>query len=45
MTKLTAMACDKAKSFQDRDRLLADGDGLSLRIRPNGTKTWVIEYV
>ena len=45
MTKLTAMACEKAKSFQDKDRLLADGDGLSLRIRPNGTKTWIIEYV
>lgn len=27
-----------------RDRLLGDGDGLFLRICPQGTKTWLIEY-
>ena len=26
------------------DKLLGDGDGLFMRIRPNGTKTWIIEY-
>src|SRR6202035_443817 len=24
--------------------LLSDGQGLSLRIRPNGTKTWLLRY-
>jgi len=24
--------------------LLADGDGLSLRVRPNGTRTWLLRY-
>lgn len=24
--------------------MLGDGDGLFLRVRPQGTKTWVIEY-
>ena len=25
--------------------MLGDGDGLFLRIRPNGTKTWLVEHV
>ena len=24
--------------------LLADGDGLALRVRPNGTRTWLLRY-
>lgn len=44
MGKLATVTCETAKSDPKRDRLLGDGDGLFLRIRPNGTKTWVIEY-
>lgn len=44
MASLSARTCETAKPLPDRDRLLGDGNGLVLRIRPNGTKTWVIEY-
>ena len=42
--KLSATACETVKANPLRDRLLGDGDGLFLRVRPHGTKTWVIEY-
>lgn len=44
MGKLAAVTCETAKPDPNRDRLLGDGDGLFLRVRPHGTKTWVIEY-
>jgi hypothetical protein len=44
MGKLAAVTCETAKRDPKRDRLLGDGDGLFLRVRPHGTKTWVIEY-
>jgi integrase len=44
MGKLAAVSCETAKPDPKRDRLLGDGDGLFLRVRPHGTKTWVIEY-
>jgi len=45
MSKLSARTCETAKaSTSAMDRLLGDGDGLFLRVRPNGTKTWVVEY-
>ncbi len=44
MGKLAAISCETAKPDAKRDRLLGDGDGLFLRVRPHGTKTWVIEY-
>ena len=44
MGKLATVTCETSKANKARDRLLGDGDGLFLRIRPNGTKTWVIEY-
>jgi len=44
MGKPAAVSCETAKPDKARDRLAGDGDGLFLRIRPNGTKTWVIEY-
>jgi Arm DNA-binding domain len=44
MGKLAAVTCETVKPNKARDRLVGDGDGLFLRIRPNGTKTWVIEY-
>jgi len=46
MGKLSAAACFNAKPDRSgRDVFLGDGDGLSLRIRGNGTRTWVIEYL
>jgi len=45
MAKLSARTCETAKPDPSRkDRLLGDGDGLFLRVRPHGTKTWIIEY-
>ncbi len=44
MGNLAAVRCETAKANKARDVLLGDGDGLFLRIRPHGTKTWVIEY-
>jgi len=41
--RLSAQTCETVKP-SIRDRLLGDGDGLFLRVRPHGTKTWVIEY-
>lgn len=45
MGKLAATTCETAKPTPGKDRILRDGDGLMLRIRPNGTKTWVVEYL
>ncbi len=44
MGKLAAVTCETSMANKTRDRLLGDGDGLFLRIRPHGTKTWLIEY-
>ncbi len=44
MAKLSAKTCEAAKPLTKVDRHFGDGDGLSLRIRPSGNKTWVIEY-
>ena len=44
MGKFAAGTCGNSKPNRAGDRLLGDGDGLFLRIRPNGTKTWIIEY-
>jgi integrase len=45
MGKLAATTCENAKPDKEgRDRLLGDGDGLFLRVRPHGTKSWIIEY-
>lgn len=45
MGKLAFVTCETVKPDPKRDRLLGDGDGLFLRVRPHGTKTWVVEYV
>jgi hypothetical protein len=46
MSKLSAKACEAAKPDPSgKDRMLGDGDGLYLRVRPAGTKTWVVEYI
>lgn len=45
MAKLTARACETSKcESTGKDRSLSDGDGLYLRVRPNGTKSWLVEY-
>ena len=44
MAKLSTAGCESAKPDKERDCFLGDGDGLFLRIRPNGTKTWLVEY-
>jgi hypothetical protein len=44
MARLADKTCETAKPLPGRELLLRDGDGLNPRIRPNGTKTWVIEY-
>lgn len=46
MSRLSAAECFNARQDRSgRDRMLGDGDGLFLRIRPNGTRTWMIEYL
>lgn len=44
MGKLASVTCETIKPDPKRDRLIGDGDGLFLRVRPHGTKTWLIEY-
>ncbi|CAG4884062.1 Integrase [Georgfuchsia toluolica] len=44
MGKRSQLSYENAKPFEGKDRLLADGDGLYLRVRPHGTKTWIIDY-
>lgn len=34
----------RAAKAQERPYLLADGNGLALRVRPNGTRTWLLRY-
>lgn len=44
MGKRASLTFENAKPAPDRDRLIGDGDGLFMRVRANGTKTWVIEF-
>ncbi|WP_251768811.1 integrase arm-type DNA-binding domain-containing protein [Vibrio sp. SCSIO 43169] len=34
----------KNTPVKDREYILADGNGLNIRIRPNGTKSWQFRY-
>jgi len=40
---LTATQVKTAKP-KDKEYSLSDGDGLLLRIRPTGSKTWIFKY-
>ena len=40
---LTNTEVKQAKS-KDKEFNLADGDGLALRVKPNGSKLWVFNY-
>lgn len=44
MGKTASATYEKAKPDPERDRMIGDGDGLYMRIRPHGAKTWVVEY-
>ena len=41
--RLTNTEVDKAKP-KTKEYSLSDGDGLSLRIKPNGSKLWLFNY-
>jgi len=34
----------KQTKLKDKVYKLSDGEGLQLRIKPNGTKTWLLDY-
>ena len=46
MAKVTPLTNTEVKLAKPRDKAykLSDGGGLQLRIRPNGTKTWLLDY-
>lgn len=43
ITPLSPTQVKQAKS-RDKEYTLADGNGLQLRVRPNGSKLWVLKY-
>lgn len=45
MAKLTDRACANTKQKPDGDVLLGDGNGLYLRIRPGGSRVWIVDYL
>ena len=45
MAKLTDRACTNTKPQSDRDVLLGDGEGLYLRVRPGGSRVWIVDYL
>lgn len=46
MAKTTPLTNTEVKQskVKDKEYKLADGQGLKLRIRPNGSKTWLLDY-
>ena len=44
--KTTPLSPTEVKSAKQKDKAckLIDGDGLSLRVKPNGTKSWLFDY-
>ena len=47
MAKVTPLTNTEVKQAKPKDKAykLSDGGGLQLRIRPNGTKTWLLDYL
>lgn len=45
--KTVPLSPTEVKNAKPKDKMykLSDGDGLRLRIQPNGTKTWLFDYV
>ncbi|HIF9097322.1 TPA: integrase domain-containing protein [Photobacterium damselae] len=47
MAKVTTRLSDKeikAAKPKDKEYILSDGDGLRLRVKPNGSKLWLLNY-
>ncbi|MCG6201543.1 integrase domain-containing protein [Psychromonas antarctica] len=47
MAKTNPLTNTEVKQAKPRDKVykLADGDGLQLRVKPNGAKTWLLDFV
>lgn len=47
MAKTPPLTNTEVKQAKPKDKLykLADGDGLQLRSKPNGTKTWLLDFI
>ncbi|WP_077340022.1 integrase domain-containing protein [Pseudocolwellia agarivorans] len=47
MAKVTPLTNTEVKQAKPKDTAykLSDGSGLQLRVRPNGTKTWLLDYL
>jgi len=45
LAKQTDRVCANTKPHSQKDIHLGDGDGLYLRVRPCGTRAWVVDYV
>jgi integrase len=45
MAKLTDATCKATRPRASGDVMLGDGNGLYLRIRPGGTRVWIIDYL
>lgn len=43
-TPLTNTEVKQAKA-KDKQYKLSDGDGLQLRVMPNGSKQWLLDYI
>ncbi|MGL5798902.1 MAG: integrase arm-type DNA-binding domain-containing protein [Plesiomonas sp.] len=47
MAKVTTRLSDtqiKAAKPRDKEYVLCDGDGLRIRVKPNGSKPWLLNY-
>lgn len=47
MAKVTTRLSDtqiKAAKPKDKEYVLSDGDGLRIRVKPNGSKSWLLNY-
>lgn len=47
MAKTTPLTNTEVKHAKAKDKIykLSDGDGLQLRVKPNGNKSWLLDYV
>jgi integrase len=47
MAKTNPLTNTEVKQAKPRDKVfkLADGDGLQLRVKPNGAKTWLLDFI
>jgi hypothetical protein len=45
MAKTTPLTNTEVKQAKPKEYKLADGNGLQLRIRPSGCRSWLFDYV